>query len=36
MSPAANREIHLQSRPVGTPTAANFALVETPIPKPVA
>lgn len=30
----ANREIHLQSRPTGTPTPANFALVETPIPRP--
>src|SRR5690349_8577432 len=31
-----NREIHLKSRPNGMPTAANFALVETPIPKPSA
>lgn len=29
-----NREIHLQSRPQGMPTADNFKLVETPIPKP--
>ena len=29
-----NREIHLKSRPTGMPTAANFALVETPIPTP--
>ena len=29
-----NREIHLKSRPNGMPSAANFALVETPIPKP--
>ncbi len=31
-----NREIHLKSRPNGMPSAANFALVETPIPKPTA
>jgi NADPH-dependent curcumin reductase CurA len=31
-----NREIHLESRPVGAPTAENFALVETPMPKPAA
>jgi NADPH-dependent curcumin reductase CurA len=29
-----NREIHLKSRPTGMPTAANFELVETPIPQP--
>jgi NADPH-dependent curcumin reductase CurA len=28
------REIHLSSRPVGTPTADNFALVERPVPDP--
>ena len=30
----ANREIHLKSRPHGMPTAANFELVETPVPRP--
>ena len=34
MTAPINREIHLKSRPTGMPTAANFALVETPIPKP--
>jgi NADPH-dependent curcumin reductase CurA len=29
-----NREIHLKSRPTGMPTADNFALVETPMPRP--
>lgn len=29
-----NRQITLASRPVGVPTPANFALVETPIPQP--
>jgi NADPH-dependent curcumin reductase CurA len=29
-----NHEIHLRSRPTGMPTAANFELVETPIPRP--
>jgi NADPH-dependent curcumin reductase CurA len=29
-----NREIHLQSRPTGMPTASNFKLAETPIPRP--
>jgi len=29
-----NREIHLKSRPNGMPTAANFELVERPIPRP--
>jgi NADPH-dependent curcumin reductase CurA len=29
-----NREIHLKSRPSGMPAAADFELVETPIPKP--
>ena len=29
-----NREIRLKSRPTGMPTAANFELVETPIPRP--
>jgi NADPH-dependent curcumin reductase len=29
-----NRRITLASRPVGAPTAANFALVETPVPAP--
>ncbi|MCW5890593.1 MAG: NADP-dependent oxidoreductase [bacterium] len=28
------REIHLKTRPVGTPTADNFALVEVPMPRP--
>jgi len=36
MSTPVNREIHLKSRPVGTPTADNFQLVETPMPKPAA
>jgi NADPH-dependent curcumin reductase CurA len=31
-----NREIHLKSRPTGTPTPANFELVEAPIPHPAA
>ena len=31
-----NREIHLKSRPSGMPAAANFELVETPLPKPAA
>ncbi|MDO3704675.1 NADP-dependent oxidoreductase [Micromonospora sp. C28SCA-DRY-2] len=30
----ANREIHLASRPQGWPTAENFRLVETEVPKP--
>src|SRR5262245_32351512 len=34
MPATVNREIHLKSRPVGTPSAANFALVETPVPTP--
>ncbi len=29
-----NREVHLKSRPNGMPTAANFELVETPMPRP--
>ena len=29
-----NREIHLKSRPTGMPTAANFELVDTPMPRP--
>ncbi|HYD49716.1 MAG TPA: NADP-dependent oxidoreductase [Terriglobales bacterium] len=29
-----NREIHLKSRPVGMPTAENFELVETEMPRP--
>jgi NADPH-dependent curcumin reductase CurA len=29
-----NREIHLRRRPVGTPTADDFQLVETPMPRP--
>ena len=29
-----SREIHLKSRPNGAPTAANFELVETPVPTP--
>ncbi len=29
-----NRQITLASRPVGAPTAANFALVESPVPQP--
>ena len=29
-----NRQIVLQSRPVGMPTTANFAMVETPVPEP--
>ena len=29
-----NRQITLASRPVGMPTPANFALVETPVPQP--
>lgn len=29
-----NRQITLASRPVGAPTAANFALVEHPVPEP--
>jgi NADPH-dependent curcumin reductase CurA len=29
-----SREIHLKSRPTGMPTAANFELVETLIPRP--
>jgi NADPH-dependent curcumin reductase len=29
-----NRQIVLKSRPVGAPTPANFALTESPIPKP--
>ena len=36
MSATVNREIHLKKRPVGTPTAADFELVETPIPTPAA
>jgi hypothetical protein len=36
MSASINREIHLKSRPVGTPTVENFELVETPMPKPTA
>lgn len=36
MSHAVNREIHLKRRPVGTPTADDFQLVETPMPKPAA
>lgn len=36
MSATVNREIHLKRRPVGTPTAADFELVETPIPTPAA
>ncbi len=32
MHATVNREIHLKRRPVGTPTAADFELVETPIP----
>ncbi|PWU46189.1 NADP-dependent oxidoreductase [Micromonospora sp. S4605] len=31
---ARNREIHLASRPQGWPTAENFRLVETDVPKP--
>ncbi|MFC3500407.1 NADP-dependent oxidoreductase [Micromonospora krabiensis] len=31
---AINREIHLASRPTGWPTADNFRLVETEVPKP--
>ena len=31
-----NREIYLKSRPVGMPTAANFELVESPVPRPAA
>jgi NADPH-dependent curcumin reductase CurA len=34
MADRLNREIHLKSRPSGMPTAANFELVETPVPKP--
>jgi NADPH-dependent curcumin reductase CurA len=34
MASDVNREIHLRSRPTGMPTADNFALVETPIPRP--
>lgn len=34
MSSISNREIHLASRPVGMPTAANFELVETHLPDP--
>lgn len=33
MSGAVNREIHLASRPQGWPTAENFRLVETEVPK---
>ena len=29
-----SREIHLKSRPVGTPTAANFELAEAAVPEP--
>ena len=29
-----NREIYLKSRPSGMPTAANFELVESPVPRP--
>lgn len=32
--PSINRQITLASRPVGAPTAANFALVEQPVPQP--
>src|SRR5580765_3367289 len=32
MPATVNREIHLKQRPVGTPTAADFQLVETPMP----
>ncbi len=31
-APTINRQITLASRPVGAPTAANFKLVETPVP----
>ena len=31
-----NREIHLKSRPTGMPSAANFELVQTPVPRPAA
>ncbi|MEV6369149.1 NADP-dependent oxidoreductase [Micromonospora musae] len=34
MTGAVNREIHLASRPQGWPTAENFRLVETEVPKP--
>ncbi|MFD0788187.1 NADP-dependent oxidoreductase, partial [Micromonospora azadirachtae] len=34
MTAAVNREIHLASRPQGRPTAENFRLVETEVPKP--
>jgi hypothetical protein len=30
-----NRQITLASRPVGAPTVADFALIETPLPEPV-
>ncbi|MEO6169651.1 MAG: NADP-dependent oxidoreductase [Lysobacter sp.] len=33
-APAINRQITLASRPVGAPTAANFKIVETPVPTP--
>jgi NADPH-dependent curcumin reductase CurA len=33
-SSSGNRQIVLTSRPAGLPTAANFALVESPIPEP--
>src|SRR5690242_2146065 len=33
-SPALNRQVTLASRPVGAPTAADFALVEHPVPAP--
>ncbi|MCC6849837.1 MAG: NADP-dependent oxidoreductase [Deltaproteobacteria bacterium] len=36
MPATVNREIHLKKRPVGTPTGADFELVETPIPTPEA
>src|SRR6187455_2568520 len=36
MAERINREIHLKNRPNGMPEAANFELVETPIPKPAA
>lgn len=29
-----NKQIHLVSRPTGEPEAANFALIETPVPSP--
>ena len=34
MAAQTNREIRLKRRPVGTPTAADFELAETPVPPP--